>query len=50
MDYGALIGRRPQEVCRNPGGAFQLFRLGDAVESRNIHAAVYDAVRLVGIM
>jgi hypothetical protein len=27
-------------------GAFQLFRIGDAVASRNIHAAIYDALRL----
>jgi hypothetical protein len=26
---------------------FKLFRLGDAVESRNTHAAIYDALRLV---
>ncbi|MCY4608863.1 MAG: NADH:flavin oxidoreductase [bacterium] len=50
VDYEALIGRRPQEIRSNPVGTFRLFRLGDAVESRNIHAAVYDAVRLVGIM
>ena len=30
----------------NPGGAFQLFRIGDAVSSRNIHAAIYDGLRL----
>jgi hypothetical protein len=24
-----------------------LFRIGDAVASRNIHAAVYDAIRLM---
>jgi N-methyl-L-proline demethylase len=24
-----------------------LFRIGDAVASRNIHAAIYDALRLV---
>lgn len=29
-----------------PGAGFQLFRIGDAVASRNIHAAVYDALRL----
>jgi hypothetical protein len=33
-------------VQRNPDGAYQLFRVGDAVASRNIHAAVYDAYRL----
>ena len=26
---------------------FNLFRIGDAVSSRNIHAAIYDALRLV---
>jgi hypothetical protein len=26
---------------------FQLFRIGDAVEARNTHAAIYDALRLV---
>ena len=47
MDYSALIAGRPQEVVRNPDGAYQLFRIGDAVASRNIHAAIYDAIRLV---
>ncbi|MBA3604968.1 MAG: N-methylproline demethylase, partial [Acidimicrobiia bacterium] len=47
VDYGALIDGRPQALTRNPDGAFQLFRIGDAVASRNIHAAVYDALRLV---
>ena len=32
---------------RNPDGGFRLFRVGDAVASRNIHAAVYDALRLM---
>jgi hypothetical protein len=31
----------------NPEGAFQLFRIGDAVSARNTHAAIYDALRLV---
>ncbi len=46
VDYGALIDGRPQDLVRNPDGAFQLFRIGDAVSSRNIHAAMYDALRL----
>ena len=37
---------RPQEVATNPEGTYQLFRIGDAVSSRNIHAAIYDALRL----
>ncbi len=47
VDYEALIAGRPQEVVRNPEGNYRLFRIGDAVSSRNIHAAVYDALRLL---
>ena len=47
VDYTALLTGRRQEVVRNPSGQFQLFRIGDAVSSRNIHAAIYDALRLV---
>jgi 2,4-dienoyl-CoA reductase-like NADH-dependent reductase (Old Yellow Enzyme family) len=46
VDYGALISGQPQTIVRNPAGAFRLFRIGDAVASRNIHAAIYDALRL----
>ena len=46
VDYRALIAGRPQEIATNPEGRFQLFRIGDAVSSRNIHAAIYDALRL----
>jgi N-methyl-L-proline demethylase len=47
IDYEALVAGRPQSVRRNPQGRYQLFRIGDAVSSRNIHAAIYDALRLV---
>jgi 2,4-dienoyl-CoA reductase-like NADH-dependent reductase (Old Yellow Enzyme family) len=47
VDYAALREGRPQQVVRNPGGRYQLFRIGDAVAGRDIHAAVYDALRLV---
>jgi 2,4-dienoyl-CoA reductase-like NADH-dependent reductase (Old Yellow Enzyme family) len=46
VDYAALIAGRPQMLARNPEGRFALYRIGDAVSSRNIHAAVYDALRL----
>jgi hypothetical protein len=46
VDYDALIAGRPQTISRNREGKFQLFRIGDAVSSRNIHAAIYDALRL----
>ncbi len=47
VDYEALIAGRPQGIRRNDEGAFQLFRIGDAVSARNTHAAIYDALRLV---
>lgn len=47
VDYGALIEGRTQSIVKNPDGGFQLFRIGDAVSNRNIHAAIYDALRLV---
>jgi len=47
VDHDALIAGQPQKVVRNPDGAFQLFRIGDAVSARNTHAAIYDALRLV---
>jgi N-methyl-L-proline demethylase len=46
VDYDALIESRPQKLGGGPTG-FQLFRIGDAVEARNTHAAIYDALRLV---
>ena len=46
VDYDALIAGRTQQTDSNPEGAFQLFRIGDAVSSRGIHAAIYDARRL----
>ena len=46
LDHDAYVEGRSQTVATNPAGAFQLFRIGDAVEGRNIHAAVYDALRL----
>ena len=46
VDHAALLAVRPQPIRANAGGGFQLFRIGDAVASRNIHAAVYDALRL----
>lgn len=45
-DIDALLSGRPQSLNHNPDGAYQLFRVGDAVNSRNIHAAIYDSLRL----
>ncbi len=46
LDQRTFIDRTPQPIVRNPEGTFRLFRIGDAVAGRNIHAAIYDALRL----
>jgi 2,4-dienoyl-CoA reductase-like NADH-dependent reductase (Old Yellow Enzyme family) len=46
VDHHALLAHQEQTVIRNDTGRYQLFRIGDAVAGRNIHAAVYDALRL----
>jgi len=46
LDLHALVEVRPQAVERNPAGKFALYRVGDAVAGRNIHAAIYDSLRL----
>ncbi|MBM4421952.1 MAG: FAD-dependent oxidoreductase [Chloroflexi bacterium] len=46
VDIEALIAGRRQALVNNSAGKYQLFRIGDAVSSRNIHAAIYDARRL----
>ncbi|WP_454686421.1 oxidoreductase [Agrobacterium leguminum] len=46
ISYDALLAGAAQAVERNPGGAYRLFRIGDAVAARNTHAAIYDALRL----
>lgn len=47
VDYEALSTGGVQAVAANPEGSFRLFRIGDAVASRNTHAAIYDALRIV---
>jgi NADPH-dependent 2,4-dienoyl-CoA reductase/sulfur reductase-like enzyme len=46
VDLEAFVHAAPQRLTTNSTGRYQLFRLGDAVASRNIHAAMYDARRL----
>ena len=45
IDYERLVNGGDIFPQRNPDGDFILFRIGDAVASRNIHAAVYDGIR-----
>ena len=46
LDHVAMIAGESPFVGVNPEGGFVLARLGDAVAGRNIHAAVYDALRV----
>ena len=43
-DVDALARGTPQPLVS--AGTFSLFRVGDAVASRNIHAALYDSLRI----
>ena len=46
VDQAALLGGEgPLFPRTNPGGAFDLYRIGDAVSARNTHAAIHDALR-----
>jgi len=46
VDVEGLAQGDPTELVTNPAGGYLLYRVGDAVSSRNIHAAIYDALRL----
>ena len=46
VDQSALLAGATQNQINNPEGGYQLFRVGDVVTSRNIHSAIYDALRL----
>jgi len=47
VDHGALTsGHGALFPQRNPQASFDLYRIGDAVSARNIHAAIYDALRM----
>jgi N-methyl-L-proline demethylase len=46
VDYAQLIGNGEVFPPSTADGGFTVYRIGDAVSSRNIHAAIYDALRL----
>src|SRR5690606_6905829 len=45
VDYEALVSGGEIFPHHNDDGAFTLLRIGDAIASRNIHAAIYDGIR-----
>mgnify|MGYP001166699963 FL=1 len=49
VDQDALLAGERQNQVNNPDGSYRLFRLGDVVASRNIHAAILDSLRLCAV-
>lgn len=49
-DIERLIAREPQLDAPPAKGAFELHRIGDAVTSRGVHSAIYDALRLASAL
>jgi len=45
-DLDSLLAGRPQQPLPPAAGEFDLYRVGDAIASRNIHAAILDSRRL----
>lgn len=45
-DIEAMMSRMPQLPVPGEAGTFTLHRIGDAVTSRNVYSAIYDAFRL----
>ena len=50
VDHEALVALAPQPADANPRGDFLLFRVGDAVAGRDIHAAMLDSNRLCRVL
>lgn len=46
VDVEGMARGAPEELLTNPAGSYLLYRVGDGVSSRNIHAAIYDSLRL----
>jgi NADPH-dependent 2,4-dienoyl-CoA reductase/sulfur reductase-like enzyme len=45
VDHAALVGTGEVFPEKEAAAGFTLYRIGDAVASRNIHAGIYDALR-----
>ncbi|HCH25437.1 MAG TPA: N-methylproline demethylase, partial [Oceanospirillaceae bacterium] len=47
VDMQGIQTDQPQLLDKNPDGQFYMYRIGDAWAGRNVHAALYDAIRLL---
>lgn len=46
VDLDALAAGDLIDVVHDPNGKFRLYRVGDAVASRNLHAALFESLRI----
>jgi len=46
INYDKLVGEGDVFPYHHEDGNYFLYRIGDAVSSRNIHASIYDAIRI----
>jgi hypothetical protein len=46
LDLDALLEGREQKVVKRPDSTLQLYQVGDAVSSRDVHSAILDSMRL----
>ncbi len=46
IDYNSLIKGKLHKKIINKDGKYFLYRVGDSVASRNIHASIYDSLRI----
>ena len=46
IEYNSLIKGKLKEKINNKDGKYFLYRVGDAISSRNIHASIYDSLRI----
>ena len=47
VDFTGLRQNQPQLLNLNANGSYYMYRIGDAWAGRNVHAALYDALRLL---
>ena len=46
IDYDTLINGKLKQIILNNDGKYFLYRVGDAISSRKIHASIYDSLRI----
>ena len=46
LNRGIKLIKNFKEAIKNPKGDYFLYRVGDAISSRNIHSAIYDSLRI----